>query len=404
MLLVGIFALLVFAYSLVAKRLSTSVITAPILFTAAGAITALAMPIDLAGGQGEGGFLLVAEVTLVLLLFTDASRTSLRELRRDGMLAVRLLSIGLLATVLLGTLLAWWLFPALSLWQAAIVATILAPTDAGLGQVIVNSKQVPLSVRETLNVEAGLNDGLSVPLLLFFIAMVEAGGQPSEASLMGFVIDQLGIGTLIGIGLGWLGGDLLARAGRRGWMESEAEQLGVLVLPVLAILLSEHFHASMFIAAFVAGLAVQLRYTRGSRASWQFSGLLGELMSFSVFFLLGLMVAPGIENFHWPLLGYAVLSLTLIRMLPVSLALWGTRLDRRQRLFMGWFGPRGLASIVLGLVFLEQQGGDASAELIRQIILVTVVLSIFAHGLSAAPGIRWLSKTGGAQETGGRLK
>ncbi len=401
MLLVGIFAVLVFVYSLVARRLSGTLLTAPILFTLAGALTALLVPVSWSRQPGEQWFLVVAELTLVLLLFTDAGRTNLRELRRDGLLAVRLLSIGLLATVALGTLVAWWLFPALTIWQAAIVATILAPTDAGLGQVIVNSKQVPLAVRETLNVEAGLNDGLSVPLLLFFIALAASGGDAGDASLIGFVVDQLGLGALIGAGLGWCGGALMARAQRRRWLATDTEQLGVLVLPILAILLSEHFHASMFIAAFIAGLALQISHHGGGRDSSQFSGLLGELLSFSVFFLFGLMLTQGLESLRWSLIVYAVLSLTLIRMLPVALALWRTRLSVRQRLFMGWFGPRGLASIVLGLVFLQQQGGDVAADLIRQIVLVTVLLSILLHGLTAAPGIRWLAAKNYAQDSGG---
>ena len=389
--LVGVFALLVFAYSLIARRLSNSVVTAPILFTLGGVLVSPLVSTDMSAAQGEHWFLTVAEVTLVLLLFSDASRTSLRELRKEGVLSLRLLSVGLLLTVASGTLLAWWLFPSLSLWQAAIVATILAPTDAGLGQVIVNSKKVPMSVRESLNVEAGLNDGLSVPLLLFFIAMTETGGSRGDASLIGFVVDQLGIGSLIGIGVGLIGGELISRCARLGWVDSEVEQIGLLVLPVLTILLSEHFEASMFIAAFIAGLAIQLRYRGKSRESWQFSTLLGELLSYSVFFLFGLLVAPGAEHISWTLVFYAILSLTLIRMLPVWVALAGSSVSTRQRLFMGWFGPRGLASIVLGLVFLQQQGGDAAADLIRQIIIVTVLASIFLHGMTAAPGIRWLA-------------
>lgn len=389
MLLVAIFSSLVFAYSLISRRVLGSLLTAPILFTVAGLCTEALVPHSWARQPGESWFLLVAEVTLVLLLFTDASRTSLREFRRDGSLAGRLLSVGMLATILLGTLVALWLFPDLSIWQAAVLATILAPTDAGLGQIIVDSKQVPAAVRETLNVEAGLNDGLSVPLLLFFIALSSAN---SEASLLGFVVDQLGLGVAIGALVGMIGGELLARARRRGWLEGDAEQMAVLVLPVMAILLSEHFFASMFIAAFIAGLAMQWRYRGGNHRNWQFSALLGKLMSYSVFFLFGLMAMQAASGFHWSLLLYGVLSLTLIRMLPVALALWRSRLSVAQRLFIGWFGPRGLASIVLGLVYLEQQDGGAAVDLIRQVIIVTVLLSILLHGVTAAPGIRWLSR------------
>lgn len=392
MLLLGVFVVLVFGYGLVARRLQSSLLTGPMLFTLAGMMVAFLFPSGLPAGSGEGGFLTVAELTLVLLLFADASRTSLRELRRDGLLAVRLLTVGMLSTILLGSVLAWWLFPVLGIWYAAIVGAILAPTDAGLGQVIVSSDQVPLKIRETLNVEAGLNDGLSVPLLLFFIFLTGAEFDRGQSVLLNFIIEQLIYGSLIGFAVGGLGGVLLAHSQRHGWLSLEAEQMAVWALPVLAMVLSEEFAASMFIAAFVAGLAVQWRYQPKAREDWQFTGLLGELLSYSVFFLFGLLAVRAMGGFSWQALLYGVLSLTLVRILPVLLALWRADLSMRARLFMGWFGPRGLASIVLGLVFLEQQEAGAEVDLIRQLVVVTVLLSIFLHGLTASAGIRWLRK------------
>jgi NhaP-type Na+/H+ or K+/H+ antiporter len=332
-------------------------------------------------------FLQVAEVGLVLLLFTDASRTGLRVLRSISNLPVRLLSTGMLLTLLLGALGALLVFPALTLWEAGILAAILAPTDAGLGQIIVNSPRVPMKIRQALNVEAGLNDGLSVPFLLFFIALAGSATGSHETRLGQFILEQLGYGTLVGIGIGWIGGCLLGWAHRRQWMAHAWLQLGVVALPLLCLLGSEAVGASMFIAAFVAGLAVQVGFKEVGKHSVEFTEEWGQFFNLSVFFFFGALVARVWSQFHWTHALYAVLSLTVVRMAPVAIALIGTRLSRATVLFMGWFGPRGLASIVLGLVYLEHQGRHAGESTIRLTVMATVLLSILAHGLSAIPGI-----------------
>ena len=391
MLLIGIFIALVFAYGLVSKRLEGGYLTAPMLFTLAGMLVAFLLTPGLAMESGGQAFLTVAELTLVLLLFTDASHTNLRELRRDGMLSVRLLTTGMLLTIVLGGVFAWWLFPSLGLWYAAIVGAILAPTDAGLGQVIVNSPAVPERVRESLNVEAGLNDGLSVPFLLFFIALTGMQGFEASGMLLEYIIEQLGYGAVIGLLVGGVGGLLLASFSRLGWLAEDGEQMAILSLPIMALLLSEMVEASMFIAAFVAGLALQWRFRPVSRED-RFYGLLGGWLSHSVFFLFGLISLTALQSLEWRYVVYGLLSLTLIRIGPVLLALAGTALTMRQRLFMGWFGPRGLASIVLGLVFLEQHGQGEGVELVSQLVVVTVWLSVMLHGASASSGIRWLNR------------
>ncbi len=385
MMLLAIFLGLVFFYSLGARRLDGTVLTAPILFTAAGVCVVLLVP-ELARGRGDlEPFLLLAETGLVLLLFTDASRTDLRLLRGIRQLPARLLSVGLLLSIVLGAVAAKLLFPQLSLWEAGILGAILAPTDAGLGQVIVNSPLVPERIREALSVEAGLNDGLSVPFFLFFIALAAAGAETSEVGLIGFVLDQLGFGAAVGLAIGLVGGWLLALAGRAGW--SDMDQLGVVTLPLLAMLATEQFGGSMFIAAFVAGLAVQVPYKKAGRHSVEFAQDWGQLINLAVFFLFGGLAVRAWPELTWPMLGYALLSLTLVRMVPVALALMGNGLDRATVLFMGWFGPRGLASIVLGLVFLEQETHLPGEDTIRLVVIATVFISIFAHGLSASPGI-----------------
>ena len=391
MVLLTAFVVLVFVYSLLSRRLERTVVTAPMLFTAAGAaisflpIVATELVVD------RNVMLLVAELGLVMLLFTDACRISPRLLNAGRGLPIRLLSTGMLLTLLLGAVCAVVVFPGLSWWEAGILAAILAPTDAGLGQVIVNSEEVPTTVRQSLNVEAGLNDGLSVPFLLLFIALAvaHAGDAGPGSVLTRFLVEQLGYGTLIGIGIGGAGGWLLGLAHRARWMAPPLAQLGVVALPLLCAIASEAGGASMFIAAFVAGVAIQFGFGEASRHSVEFTEDWGQLFNYFVFFLFGADRRRRRCAVHAvAVLVYAVLSLTLVRMLPVALALLGTRLCRATVLFMGWFGPRGLASIVLGLVYLEHEARLPGEPTIRLVVMATVLFSIFAHGLSALPGIR----------------
>jgi NhaP-type Na+/H+ or K+/H+ antiporter len=381
------FVSLLFLFSLVSRRLERTIATAPIVFTVAGMLIFPSLQGILRAGFTANFALHVAEIGLVMLLFTDASRTDLNVLRSIRNLPARLLSIGMLLTIFLGAAVARLVFPHLSIWEAGILSAILAPTDAGLGQVILNSPRVPMRIRQALNVEAGLNDGLSVPFLMFFIALAAAKTEGGRNSLMQFIVEQLGFGALIGLAIGLAGGWLLALARRKEWMSESFQQIGVVALPLLCLIASEMVDASMFIAAFVAGLAVQIGFKDAGRHSVEFAEEWGQLLNLGVFFLFGMMAVR-----DWPQFGttswvYALLSLTLVRMLPVAIALIGTRLSAASVVFMGWFGPRGLASIVLGLVYLEQEMHFPGEPTIRFAVTATVLLSIFAHGLSAMPGI-----------------
>jgi NhaP-type Na+/H+ or K+/H+ antiporter len=385
-MLLAILVTLVFLHGLVSARLERTVFTAPILFTVAGALSLFLVPELRTREASHQALLHVAEIGLVLLLFTDASRTDLSVLRKASSMPARLLSTGMLLTLALGAAAARFVFPDLTWWEAGIAAAILAPTDAGLGQLIVNSPRVPMKIRQALNVEAGLNDGLSVPFLLFFMALAGGGAAGGHSSLTRFIVEQLGYGALVGLGVGLAGGGLLGLAYRRGWIAASWQQLCVVALPLLCLLASEATGASMFIAAFVGGLAVQIGFREAGRHSVEFAEQWGQLFNLTVFFLFGVLVARSWVDLNWRHWLYAALSLTVVRMVPVSIALLGTRLHRATVLFMGWFGPRGLASIVLGLVFLEQEIRSPGESAIRLAVMATVCLSIFAHGLSALPG------------------
>jgi sodium/hydrogen antiporter len=387
MIIIVVFILLLFLYSLFSRRLEETVITAPIIFTAAGILLVVAHPgIDMPGLEREG-LLKLAEVGLVMLLFTDASHVDLKALRESENLPVRLLSIGMLLTILLGMIAARLVFPSLSLWEIGILAAILAPTDAGLGQLIVQSDKVPLRIRQALGIEAGLNDGLSVPFLMFFIAVSQVGTDGGGAVLLRYMVEQLGMGALVGAAIGLGGGKLLVLAKEHDWMAESMQQLGVVMLPLLCIPACEPVGGSMFIAAYLAGLTVQRVFPDAGAHSAEFAEGWGQLFNLIVFLLFGIIVGRNIAHVSPLHLLYAVLSLTVARMLPVAAALAGTGLSRATVLFMGWFGPRGLASIVLGLVYLEEEIHLPGEETIKLAVIATVLVSIFAHGFSTLPGI-----------------
>jgi len=378
---------LLFVYALLSRRLSETPITAPILFTAVGMLVSPKWEYVVGAGVTASVFLRGAELGLVLLLFTDASRTELAVVRSIRTVPGRLLSAGMLLTIILGTLAARLVLPGLSLWEAGILGTILAPTDAGLGQVVVSSPRVPTLIREALTVEAGLNDGLSVPFMLFFMALAAAKIEGGPTALLQFIGEQLGLGILLGIAIGLVGGWLLRVASRRKWMGEAFQQIAVVAMPLFCMLFAEMVDASMFIASFVAGLAVQIPFKEACKHSVEFAEEWGQLFNLAVFFLFGMIVIRDWAQFTPSCWIYAILSLTIVRMLPVALALIGTGLGRGSVVFMGWFGPRGLASIVLGMVYLEQELHLPGEPKIRIVVMATVVLSIFLHGLSAIPGI-----------------
>jgi len=391
MTVLAVFIVLLFLYSLISAQVEKSTLTAPIAFTVAGVVITLVMAELPSGAVRTDAFLPMAELGLVLLLFTDASRIDLKLLGSMGSLPARLLSVGMVLTIALGMAVALMVFGDLSIWEAGILAAILAPTDAGLGQAIVSSPKVPKRIREALNVEAGLNDGLSVPFLLFFIAQAASHEGTEEAGLLHFFIEQFGYGVGVGLAIGLAGGWLFARAKARGWVSKSYRQIGFVALPVLCVLGSEAVGASMFIAAFVAGLAVQLGGGNDvAEHSLELTEDWGQVINLSVFFLFGLLTAGQWHDLRPVHFAYAALSLTVIRMLPVAIALIGTGMSRATVLFMGWFGPRGLASIVLGLVYLKHATGHDEPT-VHLAVIATVLMSILAHGLSAKPGAAWYS-------------
>lgn len=381
-----VLATVVFAFGLVSRRLEGTVLTAPLVFVAAGVILGPAGLGIAEFALDEHSVLLLGEIALAVVLFTDAARTDLSALRQNEALPLRLLGVGTPLTIALGTAIAALLLTDLTFWEAAIVGTVLAPTDAALGEPVVSNPRVPARLRQALNVESGLNDGLSVPFLALFLTLAEAEEEHLSASAwIRFALEQVGFGALVGVGVGLVGGLLVSRSARREWMTASFQRLALLALALIAWALADTIGGNGFIAAFVGGLVVGPTVKRVGERLIRFTEAEGQLLNLSVFFIFGVLVAGLLQSLSWTIVLYALLSLTVIRMLPVAISLLGTGLHGVSVLFAGWFGPRGLASVVLGLVVLEEAPLLPGRDEIELVVTLTVLLSVLLHGVTAAP-------------------
>ena len=380
----AIVAALIFAWGAVSSRLEQLNVTAPIVFVIAGLVLTHG-PLGVLGfAPSHEAVKVLAEVTLVLVLFSDASRVGLRELRAELGLCLRLLGIGLPLTIGLGLLLALGLFGGVSIWVALLIGAALAPTDAALGAGVMGNRAVPAWIRRLLNLESGLNDGIATPFVL--VAIAGAGMAAHESTTgPGGAVEELALGLAAGVVVGGVGGWLVRVASRRDWIAEGYAGAAVLGLAVCAYACAVALHGNGFIAAFTGGLAFASTAGLRGKPLVPFVEETGALVSLLVWLAFGAVaVAPMFEHLTWQLVVYAVLSLTVIRMVPVALALIGAKPDRATTAFVGWFGPRGLASVVFALLALEDLGEKAASPAVAA-ITATVLLSVIAHGVSAAP-------------------
>jgi sodium/hydrogen antiporter len=371
------------AWGLVSARLERWQVTAPIAFVLLG-LACTHGPLALVHVQLHSSTIRsLAEITLALVLFADASRVNARTLAADAAVPARLLAIGLPLTIGAGAALAAGLFSSGGLWVAATIGAIVAPTDAALGATIMSDERVPSRVRRVLNVESGLNDGIATPFVNLFLAGALASEAVAGGGAARAAVDLVG-GAALGVGVGIGGGVLLRVASRSGWSAPGFQPLAVLALAVFAYGVALVAHTNGFVAAFVAGLAFGT--TSGDhKGTLTFTEEAGTLLSLLVWFAFGaVMLVPGFEAADWRDVIFAVLALTVVRMVPVWIALAGSGLDRATVAFVGWFGPRGLASVVFGLLAVDALA-PADAQLVLGAVVVTVTLSVVAHGVSASP-------------------
>jgi NhaP-type Na+/H+ or K+/H+ antiporter len=383
--LVMVVAAVVAVWAMFSGLLERIDLSAPLLFVAAGLVLANG-PLSLVDVNIRGETLRsLAEVTLALLLFSDAARVNVRELRRDVAIPARLLFVALPLSIGLGTLVAALLFPDLDLWGAAVIAACVAPTDAALGAQVVEDQHVPSRIRRALGVESGLNDGIATPFVTFFIAGAVVDTVARSSVTVSSAVGELAVGVIVGVAVGVGGGWCFVLARRRDWSTPAARAMFVVALALLAYASSLELGGNGFIAAFVGGLAFGTVLPPMAREQvLTFDAQIGELLSLVVWFLFGAVMVSALGDTTWQSVVFVVLALTLVRMVPVAIALVGARLDRRTVLFVGWFGPRGLASVVFGLIAFDALEGS-TADTVMAAVTLTVLVSVVAHGVTARP-------------------
>jgi len=389
---VALIALAILGYGLVSARLGT-VVSGPMVLMAIGLALGDAGLGVLDLGYDEGGVRVLAQATLVVVLFTGAISIRLPELEREIALPARLLGIAMPLTIALGAGAAGLLLDGFSLWEAALIGAILAPTDAALGEAVVTDDRVPVRIRQTLSTESGLNDGIALPVVMLFLALAASVEGPGSARYwITFMLQQIGFGVLLGALGGAVGGVLIERAVRAGWMSPLFRQLGTLALGIAAFASAEWVGGNGFVAAFSTGLVFgQVARDQCPHVA-DFAEDEGQLLELVTFLLFGaILVAPAIADVTAPTLLYAALSLTVIRMVPVAISLTGSGLSFEQIAFVSWFGARGLASILFSLVVLEEAPLSHTSQILT-VVTWTVLLSVIVHGLTAAPWAKGLGQ------------
>lgn len=385
---IALLAVVLLGYALVAGRLSHTIITGPIIFAVLGVVLGPEMLGWVDFAVDTQLVETVLSVTLGLALFSDATRIDFAELLRSFTIPARLLAFGLPLTIALGALSAWALFPELGLWAAALVAAILAPTDAALGEAVVSNRRVPVRIRQSLGVESGLNDGIALPFVTVFLVVVESEGETAFSGrlLLDTLIEDLGIGLLVGVAVGALAAVLVARASRSKWLESPWVPVAGVATPALAFGVTEPLGGSGFVATFVAGAAFSIVARSTPEAFNDLTEELDKVLVPLTFLIFGgSVLTAALGHLDWRIVVFVVLSLTVVRMAPTGVALTGTGLRPRTVLFSGWFGPRGLASILFLVIIVEEAGPFDGLGRLNDVVAWTVAASIIAHGVTAWP-------------------
>lgn len=370
----------------VSQRISGTPVTPAILFVSFGLIVG-PKALDGVDLSSTGSIVeVLAEATLALVLFSDAARIDLRQLRSTVGVPIRLLGIGLPLTILLGAVAAAVVLGQLTIAEAVILSVVLAPTDAALGQAVVTEPRVPARIRQGLNVESGLNDGICVPLLFAAVAVADVESDISGGRSAGtLLVEEIGYGVLGGVAAGLLVAAVIRQAGRRDLIAGRWQQVIPAAGAALAYGTANALHGSGFIAAFTAGVVFRLALGRDPEQLNRLTEEVGDVLNGVTFVLFGaVLLGPALTDLSWRLALYALLSLTLVRVIPVMIAMWGSHARTTTLAFLGWFGPRGLASIVFAIIVVGESNLPHE-HLIVLAIYLTVGLSVIAHGLSAAP-------------------
>ncbi|HTI77468.1 MAG TPA: cation:proton antiporter [Mycobacterium sp.] len=343
-------------------------------------------------GTDATSFTVLAQLALTVILFNQAAMLDLPSVVRRGHVTFRLLVVGIPLTIVLGTALALWVIPAMPVWEAVCLAAIVAPTEVALIDALLDDRRIPERVRHALSVESGCYDGLALAAMLAAVALASEQNDPDPSRWGWFAIRTEVVSIAVGIGIGVLGGWVIMRSRQRGWMSDTWAQLATLALALVCFEVGERLHGSGFVAAFAGGLAYSMMARRAdAQLPSQVTDAAGQLLELMVFAMFGsYAVFIGWRDADWRVVVFAVVALFAVRLVAVSAALLGTDLPARSRLFIGWFGPRGIGTLVLGLLMIER-GEIAQSATITQAVVVTVTVSLVVHSLTAPFGIRAVS-------------
>jgi NhaP-type Na+/H+ or K+/H+ antiporter len=379
-------ALAVLAVAGGSRLLTGTAVTPAIVFVLVGMLVGPEGVDGVSVSPTSGTVRTLAEATLAIVLFSDASRIKLGALRREFAVPLRLLGIGLPLTIALGAALAAALFGEFTVAEALVLAVVLAPTDAALGQAVVTEPRLPSRIRQGLNVESGLNDGICVPLLFIVLAYAEADSKTESGHhALSIVAEEIGYGIVGGIAAGLLASAVVTIAGRRGLITALWLQVIPIAGAALAYGLAAALGGSGFIAAFLAGGIFGGMVPRESEEAAGFSEDVGNLLDGVTFVVFGaVLLGPTLSHLNWQIAAYAVLSLTVVRMLPVAVSMLGAGARVPTIAFLGWFGPRGLASIVFAVIVVQESHLPQTSTILL-VTYTTVGLSVLVHGLTAAP-------------------
>jgi NhaP-type Na+/H+ or K+/H+ antiporter len=395
----AVLVLFAFLFSVIAGRVERSAVTGPIVFIAFGLI---AGPVGL-------GFLnmdvqtvelrVVADLTLALVLFIDAANADLKTLRSHATIPRRMLLIGLPLCIVLGTVTGMVIFPDISFYELCILATMLAATDAALGKGVVSNKAVPARIREGLNAESGLNDGMCVPVLLVFLALATGtGGEDGSTALaLKLVAREIGIGLAVAVVLTLIAVKLITISMKRGWFTDVWIQIPVVTLALACFTTAQTLHGSGYIAAFVGGLIFGYFAKQETHRLVMAGEGIAELLAMLTWLIFGSAVIGQLwSGMTLDVVIYSLLSLTVIRMLPNVIALTGSGEKLETKLFLSWFGPRGLASIVFFIIVANAH--LPSESVLGHVVVCTITLCVIAHGLTANAWAKGIARRLGSEQ------
>lgn len=393
-----VLAVLVLGYAVVSERVNRSFIAPALIFLLLGmGLGPFGLGV-LEAGAGTEGYTVLAQLALTVILFNQAAKLRLDRIRVHGPVTLRLLIVGIPLTVLLGALTATLLLPVLPWWEAVCVAAIVAPTEAALIEALLEDRRIPERVRHALSVESGFYDGFALAILLTALALASehtADTDSSDVNWAWFMLSTEFASLLAGAAVGLIGGLVVAWSRRHEWMSDTWAQLATLALAFVCFQLGEQIEASGFVAAFTGGLAFSLitRRRTDEEIPTQVSDAAAQLLELMVFAMFGAFaVIDGWLRADWRVVLFAVLALFAVRILTVLVSMVRTDLPMSDRWFIGWFGPRGIGTVVLGLLVINR-GEIENTELISTVVVVTVTLSLLLHSLTIAPGIRRLAST-----------